>query len=305
MSFAYPQVLLALAIPVILIVVLWRRHTRPLPLPFDFKKTGHSKWLSALLNCVNTLPPLLLATVILLIAGPRKFETPKSKRKMTNIMFCLDVSGSMTAKFGEKDRYEVAMDSLNQFLTYRKGDSFSLMVFGDSNLRWIPLTSDVSAFRFAPPFLHPRVLPNWFSGGTSIGKALRVAEKYLISATEGDRLIILLSDGESFDLSNGNDVKVAQSLKENNIPVYTIHIGGGNPPTEVGVISSITGAQTFAAGDPEALSVIFRRIDEMVQAPLERLTPDPIDNFTPYLIAALCMAGIYLLTLFGLRYTPW
>ncbi len=305
MAFAYPIVLILLAVPLVLIVVQWRSHTRALPLPFDRGRVGHSRWLAGVLNVVNTLPLLLLACVILILAGPRTFETPESKRKMTNIMFVLDVSGSMMADFGSGDRYEVAMDSLNDFLTYRKGDSFSLMVFGDDNLRWIPLTSDVSAFQCAPPFLHPMSLPHWFSGGTSIGKALRQARKYLITAEEGDRMVILLSDGESFDLGDGNDTRVGNELKDDGITVYTVHIGSGGAPAEVAVISAITGGETFAAGDPEALKVVFRRIDEMAQAPLERLTPDPIDNFGPYLIAGLSIAGVYLLTLFGLRYTPW
>ena len=305
MSFAYPIVLLLLAIPLVLVILQWRTHTRALPLPFDNSNTKHSKWLGSLLNLINSLPLLLLACIICILAGPRKFETPKSKRKMTNIMFCLDVSGSMTAKFGELDRYEVAMASLNDFLKFRKGDSFSLMVFGDDNLRWIPLTTDVSAFSCATPFLHPRSLPRWFSGGTSIGMALKQAQKFLGVAEEGDKMVILLSDGQSSDLGNGNDAKIANELKDDNITVYAVHIGGGAPPGEVAVISSITGGQTFAAGDPKALEVVFKKIDDMAQAPMERLTPDPVDNFFPYLVAGLSFAGVYLLTLFGIRYTPW
>ena len=211
----------------------------------------------------------------------------------------------MSASFGPGDRYDSAMESLNEFLDYRKGDAFSLMVFGGDNLRWVPLTTDVSAFRHAPPFLHPSKLPSWFNGGTFIGKALKQAEKDLLTTETGDRLIILLSDGASFDLNGGNDVKIARSLKDNNITVFAIHIGGGAPPAEVSVITSITGGETFAAGDPESLKTVFQRIDEMAQASLVRLTPDPVDHFRPYIITALSLAGVYLLTLFGLRYTPW
>lgn len=305
MTFAYPYLLLVLALPIFLIVFQWRNHVSPLALPFDYQDTKHAKWLARLLNLVNTIPALILAVAILLLAGPRRFERPKSEREMTNIQFCLDVSGSMVTPFGGKDRYEVAMESLNEFLTYRKGDAFSLMVFGGHQLRWVPLTTDVSAFRFAAPFLHPSTLPPWFDGGTYIGKALKQSEKYLITAEKGDRMIILLSDGQSFDLFDGNDVKIAQSLKENNITVYTVHIGGGAAPPEVSVISSITGGETFAAGDPAALQAVFRSIDAMQQAELKRLTPDPVDYYYPFVVTGLSLAGVYLLTLFGLRYTPW
>lgn len=305
MTFAHPLVLLALALPIILIVFQWRSPARALPLPFDHQSTPHAKWLGRLLNLVNTLPPLVLALTIILLAGPRKFERPKSERQMTNILFLLDVSGSMTATFGEKDRYEVAMEALNDFLDYRKGDAFSLMVFGDHNLRWVPLTTDVSAFRYAPPYLHPNKLPSWFSGGTSIGKALRQAQKFLVEAEEGDRLIILISDGYSSDLGNNHDLKIAQELKSNGITLYGIHVGGGAAPTEVSVIASMTGGETFAAGDPMVLEAVFHRIDEMQQAPMKRLTPDPVDNFQPWSLAALSLTASFLVTLFGLRYSPW
>lgn len=305
MSFAHPIVLIALAIPIILIVFQWRTHARPLPLPLDHAQMKDRRFLGVVLNLVNTLPYLLLATLILLAAGPRTFERPESKRKLTNILFCLDVSGSMGTSFGSGDRFEAATTSLNEFLDYRDSDAFSLLIFGGHTLRWVPLTTDVSAFKNAPPFLHPKNLPRWFDQGTMIGKALRQARKELLTAESGDRMIILLSDGDGMDLGNGNDVKIARELEEENITVYTIHIGGGAAPPEVSVISSITGGETFTAGDPEALKSVFSRIDEMAQASMERLTPDPVDNFKPYLITALSLGGVFLLTLFGLRYTPW
>ncbi|MFT6863696.1 MAG: Ca-activated chloride channel family protein [Akkermansiaceae bacterium] len=305
MTFAHPLVLIALAIPIILIVLQWLARTRALPLPFDYQNLTNRRSLDLTLNLVNTLPHLVLATLILIAAGPRTFERPKSERELTNILFCLDVSGSMTTSFGAGDRFAAATESLNEFLTYREGDAFSLMVFGGDNLRWVPLTTDVSAFKHAPAFLHPSKLPRWFNGGTYIGKALKQAQKELLTTETGDRMIILLSDGASFDLSNGNDVKIARDLADNNITVYAVHIGGGAPPAEVSVISAITGGETFAAGDPAALNAVFARIDEMAQASLVRLTPDPVDNFKPYVITALSLAGLYLLTLFGLRYAPW
>ena len=132
-------------------------------------------------------------------AGPGAAERPRAplspqlavdrapvETRDVDLVFCLDVSGSMTTPFGNGTRYDGAMNALNEFLTYRKGDSFGLLVFGDDNLQWVPLTTDVSAFACAPPFLRPENLPNWFRGGTFIGKALRESEKLLLAADEGD-----------------------------------------------------------------------------------------------------------------------
>lgn len=305
MLFSRPLLLLLLVIPAVVLVWQWRNKGRAVPLPFDHHPHRRRPFLGLVLDSAASLPALLLACVILMLAGPRRFEQPENEREMTNIQFCLDVSGSMSTPFGPATRYDAAMAAMNEFLTYRKGDSFGLLAFGQSNLQWVPLTTDVSAFQCAPPFLRPENLPRWFLGGTYIGKALKDSEKILLAAEEGDRMIVLFSDGQSFDLRGGADVSIAQSLKANNITVYGIHVAEGAPPDEIAVIASLTGGQVFSAGDPAALKAVFRRIDEMQQAPIKRLAPDPVDFFQPYAIAGLSIAGLWLLTLFGLRYTPW
>lgn len=304
MTFAHPWLLVLLVLPIALAVFLCRRGGRKVPLPFDHQPLRRARMMGFLLRSADLLPVAILALVINLLAGPRRFEQPRSEREMTNIQFCLDVSGSMVAAFGSGTRYDAAMESVNEFISYRKGDAFGLTIFGSAVLNWVPLTSDVSAFRCAPPFLRPEVLPPWF-GGTSIGMALRSAEKVLISSDEGDRMILLISDGESFDLGNGNDIAIAQSLKANGIIVYAVHIADGAPPDSVSLIASITGGEIFAAGDPAAMTAIFSRIDEMQKAPLKRVVPDPVDYFQPFALAGLSLGGMYLLTLFGLRHTPW
>tara|TARA_Y100000766_G_scaffold124606_1_gene107047 strand:- start:3982 stop:4896 length:915 start_codon:yes stop_codon:yes gene_type:complete len=302
--FAHPLVLLLLLLPIGLLAFQWRHKAQGVPIPTDHQPHQRQRLLTILLGFTSSLPALILVLAIILLAGPRKFEQPRSAREMTNIQFCIDVSGSMNAKFGDGDRFEAATEAVNSFIDYRKGDSFGLTIFGNTVLHWIPLTSDVSAFRCAPPFLHPRKLPPTF-GGTSIGKALHACEDVLVSHEEGDRMILLITDGMSSDLYGGKDVEIAESLKENGITVFGIHVAGGSPPAEVSVISSITGGQYFSAGDPESLKAVFQQIDGMKQAPIKRLTPDPVDNFQPFIIAAVSLAGLYLLALLGLRYNPW
>lgn len=304
MTFANPWLLALLLAPLALAIFFRRRGGRRVPLPFDHQPLPRARFLDFLLRTADLLPLLLLAIAILMLAGPRRFEQPRSEREMTNIQFCLDVSGSMVAQFGSGNRYDAAMAALNDFISFREGDAFGLTVFGSSVLNWVPLTNDVSAFRCATPFLRPENLPPWF-GGTMIGMALRSAEKTLLSSETGDRMIVLLSDGDSFDLRDGMDVKIAQSLAANGIKVYAIHIADGDVPDPVALISSMTGGEVFAVGDPAALDAVFAQIDEMQKAPLKRVTPDPVDFFEPFALSGLGVGALYLLTLFGLRHTPW
>lgn len=308
LPFAYPWVLALLVLPIALGIWKWRRAGHPVVLPFDgAKRSRQARWLYVLLNIGQLLPVALFALVLVILAGPQQFSEPKTKRVLTNIQFCLDVSGSMMAPFGgEGTRYDSAMAAVNQFLEYRDGDAFGLTVFGDSHLHWIRLTSDPSAFKYATPFLQPMRLPRWFLGGTAIGNALEKCLEVLVEREEGDRMIILVSDGQSADLSNGRDEKIGRELAANNIVVYGINIAEGQPPAEVATIASLTGGAVFSAGDPIALDTIFKNIDEMAETKLEKVSLESMDHFKPWALAALCVGGLHVLfLLLGLRYTPW
>ena len=118
-------------------------------------------------------------------------------------------------------------------------------------------------------------------------------------------MIILISDGNSSDLGNDNDQRIIKELKESDITVYGVHIGGGNVPDPIVNITALTGGEVFEPGDPEALAIVFRHIDEMEAARLEKSAAEALDHFFPFCVAGLSIAGLGLVGLFGLRYTPW
>lgn len=304
MSFAYPAVLALLVAPAALGYWLWRHEGQPVVLPLDHARAGRGRWLRAAIGAVESLGPLLLAVVILVLAGPQRFGEPQSKRVLTNIEFCVDISGSMTAPLGEGSRYDASMAAINNFLDFRQGDAFGLTFFGNNYLHWVPLTQDPSAIRCSTPFMRPENAPPWF-GGTAIANALRACREVLTSRQEGDRMILLITDGMSFDIMNGQDVRLAKELSADRIVVYAIHVAEGDPPGSVVNIANLTGGEAFAAGDQEGVKAVFERIDQMQQTRIERSLSEPQDNFVPYCIAGLAIVGLATAGLFGLRYTPW
>lgn len=305
MTFAYPWVLLFLVLPGLACLWVWKRSGQRVVLPVDGSAAGNGRGWRVLLNFFATMPALVLAAVVVILAGPQQISEPKTKKVLTNIQFCLDVSGSMTASYGDGDRYDAAMEAINEFINYREGDAFGLTIFGGHFLHWIRLTSDPSAFKYAPPFLSPRSLPRWFSGGTRIGMGLDECLKLLVEREEGDRMIILVSDGFSADLSGGNDEEIGRKLAANNVVVYGIHVAPGEAPAEVGTIAALTGGEVFSAGDPAGLRAVFQRIDEMQETKLEKVSAEAMDHFVPVSIAGLSVLGLYAVSLFGIRYTPW
>ena len=305
MSFQYPiLVFLLQMIPLLLIVWVWTRRGGHVVLPFDHGQQKSGVWWKSIINLADCLPILLLTVVLAMLCGPQQLSEPKTKRRLTNIEFCVDISGSMTAKFGDGTRYDASMEAINEFLDFREGDAFGMTFFGNSVMHWVPLTSDPSAIRCSPPYMRPENAPSGF-GGTEIGKALLACQRRLTECEEGDRMILLVSDGQSADLGGGNDMKVAKQLRSNDIVVYAVHIGGSRLPDEIVNITSVTGGEVFNPGDTEGLKAIFKRIDEMQQTELVKVAAETMDCFLPLCIVGLSLLGLHVLSLFGLRYTPW
>ena len=305
MSFSHPWLLLLLVLPLALLVRGWRRAGREVVVPFDHSRPRPRRFLTFALRCTSALPAFLLAVAVIILAGPQRFGEPRTRRVLTNIEFLVDVSGSMTSPYGDGNRYDAAMASIMKFIDYRKGDAYGLSVFGTDVLHWVPLTTDPAALKCAPEFLSPMRLPRWFGGGTMIGMGLLSCLDSLVERADGDRMIILLTDGYSFDLANGNDETIARKLLAAGIKVYCIHIDQSEPPPEVQNISSITGGRTFPAGDPAAMPLVFKSIDEMQKARMEKLSGETVDDFQPWVIAAGCLVLLSVIASFGLRYTPW
>ncbi|MFW5870342.1 MAG: vWA domain-containing protein [Candidatus Sumerlaeota bacterium] len=312
MEFERLWVLWLLVIPLGLMLWQWIRPGHHVALPFDHGQPRHARILGFLTSCADMLPPALLAIALLICAGPKRTGPPESERVLTNMLFCLDVSGSMNAQFGgqvidgaeSNTRYDGAMAAIHNFTTYRKGDAFGLTIFGNEVLHWVPVTKDLSAIRLATPFLRPGKLPPWF-GGTSIGKALLKCKEQLVRHEEGDRAIILVTDGHSSDLSSGRDRQIATELKEAGIVTYVISVQDQAVHPSMHTIASVTDGGAFQAGDPESLNTIFMHIDQMQKARIKEGQPVQLDFFWPFTYAGLALLALLLLTMFGLRYTPW
>ncbi len=300
MTFSHPMVLLLLAIPVLLLVAIPYRGWG-LVLPFDHQTHRSRRWLSVLLGAFECAPAFLLAGAIVILAGPQTMQQPKNARELSNIQFCLDVSGSMTMD----NRYPNAKEAIERFIDAREGDAFGLTIFGSQQIRWTPLTKDLSAVRNALPFANPERQPLHMSG-TLIGAALRFCRDNMISEAEkGDRLIILVSDGASSDLDGEAGSDIADELIAAGITVYHVHVATDPIPDEVVDLAQRTGGEAFQATDATSLHRVFTHIDRMRPAKFRTMGTVPLDFFRPFALACLACLALHVVGLLGLRYTPW
>ena len=139
-QFRYPLVLALLVVPIALMAWHAVRADRRVVLPVDHVGHASGVTLHWLLTFFQWLPATILACVILILAGPIQFAEPEMERSLTNIEFCVDVSGSMTASMGEGTRYDASMAAINQFIDLREGDAFGLTFFGNEVIQWTPVT---------------------------------------------------------------------------------------------------------------------------------------------------------------------
>ena len=302
MSFASPWVLVLLAVPVLLLAWAWQHRSWGLAVPVDHRPHRRRPLLGAMLRGFEMVPAVLLAAAIVAMAGPQVLQRPEQQRVLSNIQICFDVSGSM----GVEDRYGMASEAVEQFIDRREGDAFGLTLFGSYQIRWTPLTRDRNAIRTGLPFANPDFQPSHMSG-TVIGGALRFCMGTMQrEALDGDKLIILVSDGVSADLGDGlAEGDVGSELAAAGIVLYHVHVGTDEVASEMRAIARQTGGDSFIATDRRGLGEIFAHIDRMQPARFEPGGTVPMDFFGPFAAAALAALGLHMVGLLGIRVTPW
>ena len=86
LTFQTPELILLLTIPLAMIFMVWLSKGHPITLPLDHSKSKHGSALAFFTNCASTLPALILALVIIILAGPQKQGLPEDEKIMNNIL---------------------------------------------------------------------------------------------------------------------------------------------------------------------------------------------------------------------------
>ena len=237
-------------------------------------------WLAWALLCVAAARPMAWGEVV---------QPPRAAREM---MLAVDLSASM----GERDmwlgnqlveRLTAAKAVIADFLDRRQGDRVGLLVFGRSAHVLAPATADLDTVR--GQLLSTEVA---LAGReTAIGDALGLGVKRLQAQRDGERVLVLLTDGVN-TAGVLDPLKAAGIARDQGVRIHTIAFGGDGRDLSVfgfrvpsggseideamlAGIASTTGGRSFRARDAEALAGIYAEIDriEPVQAPAEALRP--------------------------------
>jgi Ca-activated chloride channel family protein len=298
-----------LLLPLLPLLAVWPRAGVGIALPFP--RGGALAAQGARVRWVVARAPVLmrvlcLALVTLALARPRTVAAVvEAPSPGIPIVVAIDVSSSMLAQdFRPRDRLEVAKRTVAEFVRARPDDPIGVVAFAAEALTLVPVTT-----------LHPVVLEalgslrvGLLEDGTAIGEGLATATNRLRRLEAEDRVVILMSDGES----NRGEVdprEAARAAAAFGIRVFTIGVGSeGVAPVPVrtedaGVrfaelpvgidesllrdIARTTGGRYFRATDAEALRRVYGEIDALVASPVEaRRVVRHAEWYLPLLLAA-------------------
>jgi len=195
------------------------------------------------------------------------------------LLLAIDVSGSMATEdmAGGYSRLQVVQKVAGDFIQRRHGDQVGLILFGTRPYVQAPLTADLGTVQ---QFLREATV-GIAGKETAIGDAIGLAIKRLQddpgrSASKGDTVLILLTDGQS-NTGAMPPLEAAKMAREAGLRIYTIGVGGapqrdffgmsgGNDDLDEDTLKAIaqaTGGEYFRASDAGVLQGVYARIDEL------------------------------------------
>jgi Ca-activated chloride channel family protein len=313
LELAWPWLLLALPLPWIAAWLLPRARTLTrgvLHLPHVGVALEESAVRGLASRWSRVLAMLAWAALLLAAARPQWLgeaeDVPRSGR---DLLLAVDTSGSMSTADMQvggsaADRFSVVQMIASDFIQRRQGDRVGLILFGSNAYMLTPLTFDLktvaSQLRDAVIGLAGRE--------TAIGDALGLAVKRLLDRPEGQRVVILLTDG----VNNAGELppeKATELAVANKVRVYTIGIGADavtidsffgqrtvNPSANLNApmltrMAESTGGKFFRARDTAELAGIYQEISQLEPVADKTETLRPVDElFWLPLLAAMLLS---------------
>jgi Ca-activated chloride channel homolog len=193
-------------------------------------------------------------------ASPRWGEAPVEGRSLSlNVVLVADVSRSMLAEDIQPNRLERARLFGRRLLRELPGDRFGMVVFAGRAFVLSPLTTDHSAIELYLDAMDPEMVSQ---GGSNVSSALTQATDLLTASQgAGDRVIVLLSDGEALEEIEG--VRAAAE-RAGRAGVRVIAVGAGTPRgSTIPLPDPETGAATDVRRDEHG-DVVITRLEEEV-----------------------------------------
>ncbi|WP_027377765.1 vWA domain-containing protein [Kaistella palustris] len=179
-----------------------------------FEKTSRFSGIFPLLYLLATL--FLILSIVDLLSGNEEIKT---KQKMNNVIFLLDVSNSMNAQDVEPNRLDEAKNIIINTMAKMKNDKVGIVVFAGEASSIMPLTTDLTAVETYIGAVETNIVK--IQGTDFLAGMKTVVDKFR-NIPKGARKVIILSDGED----NESNAKPAMKLaRKEGISILSVGIG--------------------------------------------------------------------------------
>lgn len=297
--------LLSLAVVAALVVRRRRGHPALVFAPLDLVEDGGP---SIRRSLVSEWPALLRALAILLavvaLARPAVVEELPLEIEGIDVLLCLDVSSSMSARDldAERTRLDVARDAAAEFIAGRAHDRIGLVSFARYPDLLCPPTLDHGALGKLLDAVE-LVEHQGPEDATAIGAAVAESAGVLKASDARSRVVVLLTDGAENVATAETPHEIAplhaaQLCRDLGVRVYAIAAGADGATSsewevvdtaEIEALAEKTGGRFFTAGDAESLADVYRAIDELERTTFAAPRYETEDRFLIFILLAAAL----------------
>ncbi|HEX5972636.1 MAG TPA: VWA domain-containing protein [Gemmatimonadaceae bacterium] len=194
------------------------------------------------------------------IAGPRwGFERSTVRSSGVDMVIAVDASLSMLATDVQPNRLERVKQEIRRLRALSPGDRVGLLAFAGRSYILTPITVDEGALDLFLDNLDPSVVGQ---AGSSLSATIDQGTKLLsLSKSGADRALVVMSDGEAFELK-ADVVAAAQRAAAQNVHLVTVGFGTLQGST----IPIREGGQVTTKKDENGQTVITHYTPELLQA---------------------------------------
>ncbi|MGI8906616.1 MAG: VWA domain-containing protein [Candidatus Sumerlaeaceae bacterium] len=261
MRFGNPQMLWVLVgVPVLAALIFWSQSRRRQALarfagPASLARMGISlpgwrAWVRPALSL------LAVSGIILATARPQwGWEDRRIVSRGVDLMIAIDTSNSMLAQDYKPNRLARAKELLQNIIWEAKGDRIGVMAFAGNTVVLCPLTLDYSMANTALESVDEKTIA---TQGTAIGLAIDAAIKAFEAGGAGERVLVLLTDGEDQGTEPLEAAKRAAAAK---IKIFCIGIGS----TQGTLIPVQGGYKQDKEGHPVNSKLDFQTLSEIAR----------------------------------------
>lgn len=200
-----------------------------------------------------------LVSLIIVLMGPQwGREVKVQQREGLDILIAADVSKSMLAQDVFPSRFVRSKQEIKAFVDRLAGDRVGLLSFSGKAVMMCPFTTDYSAVKLFVDDLRIGQIPQ---AGTQIGDVIKLARSRFKKSSATSKIVILLTDGETFD-----DSALDQAEKAGNEGIRVFAVGFGSDKGEPIPLINAQGQRAGYKKDLDGNIVLTRLNSELLNS---------------------------------------